>query len=283
MKNYIQLLDEILHTGLDRPDRTGIGSRFINGATLKWDLSEGFPIITTRKVALRIAFEETMMFLRGETDTNTLKEKNVHIWEGNTTREFLDNRGLHYLPEGSLGTGYSHQWRNFGGTLGNADGVDQITDLLEGLKKDPNGRRHIVSAWNPQQNDGTPLPPCHIMQMYSVADGKLNSCWIQRSVDTAYGLPYNIMSYAFLNMAFAKILGLVPGELTFFGWDVHLYQNQIEMAAEQIKRDPKALPMLQFKKDFTTFDELLALEYTDLELIGYDPEPDFKNKPGMAV
>jgi thymidylate synthase len=121
------------------------------------------------------------------------------------------------------------------------------------------------------------------MQMYSVANGKLNSCWIQRSVDTAYGLPYNIMSYAFLNMAFAKLLGLQPGELTFFGWDVHLYQNQLELAAEQVLRDPKALPALIFNKDFSTLDELLALQYEDVTISGYDPEPDFKNKPGMAV
>jgi thymidylate synthase len=283
MQNYLDLLHEILTTGTARPDRTGIGSTFISGSTLRWDLSDGFPIITTRKVAFRIAFEETMMFLRGETDTKTLEEKNINIWKGNTTREFLDNRGLHHLPEGSLGTGYSHQWRNFGGSLGNHDGVDQIAELLEGLKNDPNGRRHIVSAWNPQQNSGTPLPPCHIMQMYSVENGRLNSCWIQRSVDTAYGLPYNIMSYAFLNMAFAKLLGLEPGELVFFGWDVHLYQNQLEMAIEQEKRTPKALPTLSFNKDFSTLDELLALQYEDVTINGYDPEPDFKNKPGMAV
>lgn len=283
MDNYNNLLKDILENGIDRDDRTGIGSRAVSGRMLSWDLGKGFPVTTTRKVAFRIAFEETMFFLRGETNTKLLEEKNINIWKGNTSREFLDSRGLLDLPDGSIGTGYSHAWRNFGGDLGKQNGIDQITELVDGLRNDPTSRRHIVTAWNPQQNGGTPLPPCHIMHMYTILGGKLNSSWVQRSVDTAYGLPYNIMSYAFLNIAFSKILGLTPGELVFFGWDNHLYQNQIEMANEQILRNPRKLPILNFKKEIKTLQELLELEYTDMELIGYDPYPDFNNKPGMAI
>lgn len=283
MKNYIDLIKNILENGSEKLDRTGIGSRSIFGACLRWDLSEGFPIITTRKVALRIAFEETMFFLRGQTDTKILEDKNINIWRGNTTREFLDGRGLTDLPEGSIGTGYSHSWRNFGGTLGKNDGVDQIIELLNGLKNDPTSRRHLVTAWNPQQNDGTPLPPCHIMHMYSVDNGKLNSCFIMRSNDVVYGLPYNIMGYAVLNHLFSKYLGLIPGELVYMGWDAHIYNNQIEIAREQVKREPKSLPKLKINRDIVLLNDIFAVEWSDIELIGYDPHPDFINKPTMAI
>lgn len=285
MKNYMELLEKILKTGVDRPDRTGIGSRFISGETLNYDLAEGFPIITTRKVAFRIAFEETMMFLRGITDTTVLEEKKINIWKGNTTREFLDGRGLTDLPVGSLGTGYSHQWRNFGGTIGRPDGVDQVKDLVEGIQKDPTGRRHIITAWNPSQLSGTPLPPCHLMQMYTVdpVNNKLNSCWIQRSCDVPFGVPYNIMSYALLNVLFSKLLGYEPGTLTGFLWDAHIYLNQIDMVTEQLEREPRALPEITVNKELNTLEDLLFLEFEDVAIVGYDPHPDIKNKPSMAV
>lgn len=282
MQNYIGLLKDVLVSGVNRQDRTGMGSRFFNGATLKWNLSDGFPMITTRKVSFRIAFEETMFFLRGETDTKKLEDKNINIWKGNTTREFLDNRGLSHLPEGSIGTGYSHAWRNFGGNLGNNDGVDQIRELIDGLRTDPSGRRHIVTAWNPSQNSGTPLPPCHIMHMYSVSENKLNSCFVMRSNDLYLGLPTNIMGYAFLNLAFSKLLNLQPGELTYFGWDAHLYSNQLDVVNQQITREPRQLPSLIFKKDFFTLEELLGLNYEDLEIINYNPHPPLP-KVEMAV
>lgn len=283
MQNYLELLENIKKNGVDRPDRTGIGSRFINGAMLKYDLADGFPIQTTRRVSARIAFEETMFFLRGQTNTKLLEEKNINIWKGNTTRQFLDNRGLQNLPEGSIGTGYSHAWRNFGGTLGNNDGVDQIKELLEGLKNDPNGRRHLVTAWNPQQNDGTPLPPCHIMHMYSVMNNKLNSSFVMRSTDIVFGLPFNIVSYSLLNHIFAKYLNLIPGELTYMGWDVHIYQNQMKMVDEILERTPRKLPTININKDFYNLDDIMDLQWEDIELIGYDPYPDIKDKPGMAI
>lgn len=287
MKNYIDLIKDVLDNGIDKPDRTGIGSKSVFGRTLRWNLSEGFPLITTRKVSLRIAFEETMFFLRGETNTKLLEEKNINIWKGNTSREFLDSRGLHHLPEGDMGHGYGYVWRNFVGE--NNKSVDQIADLLEGLKKDPFSRRHLVSGWNPVELSNTALPPCHMMHMYSVENGydvannKLNSCFIMRSNDVPFGLPYNIAGYALLNHIFAKHLGLIPGDLVYFGWDVHVYQNQIEMCNEQILREPKQLPRILIHKDLKTFEDVLSLQWEDIELIGYDPHPDIKNKPKMAV
>lgn len=303
MQNYLDLLQDILDNGFDKDDRTGIGSRSVFGRSLRWNLADGFPMLTTRKVAFRIAFEETMFFLRGDRDTKKLEAKKINIWKGNTSREFLDKRGLTHLEEGDMGYGYSHQWRNFGGQdeVQYADpvpgpfqgeivlqpaiaGVDQIANLIDGLRDDPFSRRHLVSAWNPQQVDETPLPPCHILQQYQVTtDGRLNSCFFMRSNDVAFGLPYNIMSYAFLNIAFSQLLGYTPGELVYFGGDVHLYANQLDMCREQITRKPYALPTLKINKRLNTLEDVLSLEYSDIEIVGYEAHPDFKNKPPMAV
>jgi len=284
MQNYKDLLVDIINNGFDKPDRTGVGVRSVWGRQLRWNLSDGFPMITTRKVSFRIAFEETMFFLRGQRDTKKLQEKNIHIWAGNTSREFLDNRGLDHLPEGDMGYGYSHQWRNFGGTdTPLAAGVDQVAELVNGLRNDPYSRRHIVSAWNPQQLDGTPLPPCHILHQYQVMpNNQLNSCFYMRSNDVYLGLPTNIMGYAFLNLALSKLCGYMPGDLVYFGADVHLYHNQLEVVQMQIQREPKPLPQLVFKREFSTLDELLLLEWKDIEIVGYEPHPALP-KVEMAV
>lgn len=300
MQNYIDLLKDIVDNGVEKPDRTGIGSRSVFGRMLRWDLSKGFPIITTRKVALRIAFEETMFFLRGETNTKLLEEKKINIWKGNTSREFLDSRGLTHLPEGDMGEGYSAQWRRWescerdavtvvGQPLYRKKVTDQVVELLDGIKKDPYSRRHIVTAWNPGMLDQMALPPCHLMHMYGVEgefsskDGKLNNCFIMRSTDVPYGLPYNIMSYSLLNHIFAKHLGLTPGEVVFMGWDVHIYNNQMSMVQEQLTRAPGELPSLRINKELATIDDIMSLEFSDIELIGYNPQPDIKDKPPMAV
>lgn len=287
MKQYLALMQDVLDNGIDKGDRTGIGSRAVFGRQLRFDLSDGFPILTTRLVSLRIAFEETMFFLRGDTNTKLLEEKNIKIWTGNTSRAFLDKVGLHHLPEGNMGKGYGFQMRNFNGLLdsfGNSSsGVDQIANLLDGLKKDPYGRRHIVTHWNPADVYATALPPCHLMHMYSVAEGKLNSCFIMRSNDIPFGLPYNTMGYALLNHIFAKYLNLIPGEVVYMGWDAHIYQNQMEMVFEQLTREPFPLPKLVIKKELKTLDDIMSLEYDDIDLIGYVSHPDFKNKPGMAI
>jgi thymidylate synthase len=317
---YLGIMDNILKTGQREANRTGIDTLATWGQTIKADLSKGFPIITTRKTSLRIAFEETWFFLRGETDTKKLEAKKIGIWTGNTSREFLDKVGLNYLPEGHMGKGYSFQWRNFGGEyktiteypeykdlskLSLAEweelnkpsfdnrifqydksegGVDQIANLLEGMKKDPTGRRHIVTAWNPQQTTEMALPPCHLYHQYRVtSDGKLNSTFVMRSWDFLYGAPFNIMGYALLNHAFAKYLKLEPGVLVGFGNDVHLYDNQLDIARQQIERTPFNLPKLTITKELNSLEDILSLEYSDIVLEGYEAHPDFKDKPKMAV
>ena len=303
---YLSIMRDIVRNGVDKPDRTGVGSRTTWHQTMRINLAEGFPILTTRKLAFRIAFEETWFFLRGETDTKKLEEKKINIWKGNTSREYLDKVGLDYLPEGHMGKGYSFQWRNFGGdylddetfssdfrgTYGNNDqtflkldntGVDQIKMLFAGLKHDPNGRRHIVSAWNPKQLKDAALPPCHLYHQYQPLDGKLNSAFLARSQDFLYGTPYNIMGYALLNIAFAKALGLEPGILGYTGEDVHLYSNQIDIANEQMYRQPYHLPEIKLNKELSSLDDILNIEFTDWELTNYQAHPDFKNKPKMAV
>jgi len=291
MKNYLELLQDVMDNGFDKESRTGIGTRSVWGRTLRWDLSKGFPIITTRKVALRIAFEETMFFLRGDRQTKDLEDKNVNIWTGNTTREFLDARGLDWLEEGDMGYGYGHQWRNFGGYDAkdspegwHYNGVDQVIPMLEDIKKDPYSRRHLITAWNPQQLYGMALPPCHIIHHYQVTpDGKLNSAFLMRSNDVPFGLPYNIMGYALLNHLFAAYLGYEPGELVYLGTDVHIYENQFDMVKEQLQRTPHSLPQLKLLKRLNTLDELFNMQYNSILLEDYVAEPDIKNKPKMAV
>jgi thymidylate synthase len=238
-----------------------------------------------------------MFFLRGETNTKLLEEKNVNIWKGNTTREFLDKRGLKYLPEGDMGKGYGYQWRHWENAVLNTDEslsrnhniydvveTDQIKDLLDGIKKDPFGRRHVVTGWNPGQLHEMALPPCHMLHMYSVTPyNELNTSFVMRSNDVPYGLPFNIMGYALLNHIFAKHLDMVPGDVVYMGWDVHIYQNQLDMVREQLDRVPRQLPTLNIKKDLTHFDDIMSLQWEDIELIGYDPYPDLTNKPPMAT
>ncbi len=303
-QQYKSLLSNILESGIVKGDRTGEGTTSVFATSMTFDLSEGFPADTLRKVAPRIAFEETMFFLRGEHDTLKLEEKKINIWKGNTSREFLNKVGLNYLPLGDLGRGYGVQWRDwttvrettnekgFLNWLARLIGTetyeilktDQLVELLDGLKNNPNGRRHIITAWNPGELDQMALPPCHLYQQYYVRDGKLDSMWLQRSVDSVYGLPYNVMSYAFLNIAFSKLLGLEPGNLTFMGGDTHVYTNQMFMAEDMVaNREPRPFPKLEITKELNSIDDLLSLEYSDIKITGYDPHPDYKNKPGMAV
>jgi len=293
-RQYLATMRKILDEGVDRPDRTGIGSRAIWCSMQEHDMAEGFPIITHRKVSLRIAFEELMWMLRGSSNVKELQEKNIHIWDGNSTREFLDKRGLTYLPEGHIGKGYGFNIRNFGGDFatesGNVDyykldgnGTDQFKNLLEGLKRDPQSRRHLILHFDPNTVNEAALPACHYVHHYQILNGRLNSSFTLRSWDYGFGAPYNWMFYGLLNIIIAKYLGIESGKLVGIGMDVHLYENQIEMAKELVDRTWFDLPRLNINKDLSSLDDILSLEYSDIELVGYKAHPDYKNKPAMAV
>jgi len=288
MRIYQDLLRYIIENGNDRGDRTGVGTRSVFGHQLRFDLQEGFPLLTTKRVFWRGIIEELLFFLRGDTNTNALAEKKIGIWKGNTTRDFLDNRGLDY-PEGEMGPGYGFQWRNWQGTYQTLfdedgqrrierkkDGVDQIQRLIDTLKNNPNDRRMLISAWNVGQLDRMALPPCHYTFQCYVNEGKLSLMWQQRSVDVALGLPFNIASYAALVHILAKVTDLEPGELIFTGGDVHIYLNHIEPLQEQLVRDPFPLPKLKIHKDLKNIEDIEQLTFKDFELIGYQYHPPIK-------
>lgn len=290
MQNYVDLLEKIVNRGEPREDRTGIGSRVIWGAQLEFYCQDWlFPAVTARPVPLRWVFEELMMFLRGETQTKCLEEKGITIWKGNTTREFLDSRGLTWLEEGDMGKGYGYQWRKFNCGVASIfnPGVDQLKELIEGMQKNPESRRHIITAWNPQQLKDMALPPCHILQHYNIVNGWLNGCFWMRSNDVLYGLPFNIAQYAFMLFFLAKLLGLKPGKLVYQCSDAHLYENQIDAAKQTIEqwKNPDvevSLPWITLP-EINSLDDLLNLEWSDIEMSEYVPLPDIKDKPAMAV
>lgn len=275
MKQYINLLKDVYYNGNEHLDRTGEGTIRTFGQTAKFDLANGFPILTTRKIPFRIAFEETMMFLRGQNDSKILEDKGINIWKDNTSREFLDSKALYYLKEGDMGTSYGSLWRDF-------EGVDQIYELLENLRTNPNSRRHVVSAWNPAALSETPLAPCHILQEYQVDGSRLNSLFFMRSCDVYHGLPFNIMSYALLNVLFSDYLGLIPGKLTFMGGDTHIYKHHLPHVETLFQRTPRKLPVINLKKHINNMFDLMMLDYDDVELIDYNPHPALK-KVHMAV
>lgn len=298
---YLHLLQDILDNGTDSDDRTGVGTRKIFATQLKFDLTESFPILTTKRVYWKGVVEELLWFMRGETDANKLKEKGVHIWDGNTTREFLDNKGLDY-PEGYIGPGYGWQWRNWGGeyqnmmlafgksrgvpsggemseTLGD-QGIDQLKDALYKIKNKPDDRRILVSAWNPSQLDEMALPPCHLLFQFQVENGKLHLQWYQRSVDSFLGLPFNISSYALLTCLFAKCADLEPGTVTFVGGDTHIYKNHFEQVDTQCLREPFPFPKLIIP-DVKTIEDIENLTFEDIKLDGYQAHKTIKAE--MAV
>jgi len=297
-KDYLDLLDEVRRTGYESEDRTGIGTKKLIGKSLTAHHvgSEhsrcGFPIPETRPFSFRISFWETMMFLQGITDTKYLEDKGINIWKGNTSREFLDNRGLFDYPEGEMGPGYGFQWRDFGG--GNTFvGTDQVSSVLKSLKEDPFGRRHIISAWNPNQLNLMALPPCHIINQYFVTKGAddrfyLDSIFYMRSVDLPFGLPYNMMSYSFMNILFAKMLGYQTGHVTFMGGDCHIYNNQMDMVYEQVSRFNQPLTdwldcKLHINADIKTPDDFHKLNEDNVILSNYHPMSKIASTPKMAI
>jgi len=280
-QEYLNLLSNIMQNGSDRDDRTGVGTKSIWCSTLRFDLSKGFPLFTTRQLSSRLGIEEMLFFLRGQTDTKILEEKNISIWSGNTSREFLDKRGLFHLPVGEMGRGYGHQIRNFGG-LGPGSGFDQLKYLVNNIKTNPMDRRHYINYWHPQVLTDAALPPCHLSFNCQVSDGKLNTCFYMRSSDAYHGLPHNIVGYAFFTHLLAEITGLAVGEMVYMGADCHIYSSQFDVVAEQIARTPLDFPKFSFKKALSSLDEALAIEYSDIEITGYQHQGKLKSVP-MAV
>ncbi len=289
-KNYLTLLQNILDNGSVRQDRTGIGTVGLFGTNLRFSLeNHTIPLLTTKKVFWKGIVEELLFFVRGETDSKKLEAKGVNIWKGNTSREFLDKRGLNHYPEGMMGPMYGYQWRNFGkqifdtshGPPSTVPGIDQLQNAFNLIKNDPNSRRIIVTAYNPQASKESVLEPCHMFFQLHVDNGELSLQWYQRSVDSFLGLPFNIASYALLTHMMAKATGLKAKELIFSGGDTHVYSNHIEQVKTQITREPFAFPKLQINKDLNSLQDMEKLELTDLTIEGYQSHPAIKAE--MAV
>jgi thymidylate synthase len=285
--SYLNLLSRILEHGEERKDRTGVGTKALFGTSLRFSLENNtLPLLTTKKMFYKGIVEELLFFLRGETDTKKLETKGVNIWKGNTSREFLDKRGLTWLKEGDMGYGYGWQWRRFAGekqtpytkiTDSLNKGTDQIANVFNSLKNDPHSRRHLVSAWNPNQEKETALVPCHYaFQFYVDNNNKLSCMWNQRSVDTFLGLPFNIASYATLTHIFAKALGYQPKEIIFIGGDTHIYLNHLDQVKEQISRTPFDFPQLKINKEISSVKDMENLQFEDFEVINYKSYPSIK-------
>jgi len=259
MKQYHELLQHLLDNGAKKSDRTGTGTLSVFGYQMRFNLQEGFPLLTTKKLHTKSIIHELLWFLKGDTNIAYLKENGVSIWD-----EWAD-------ANGNLGPVYGYQWRSWP----NPDGTqtDQISKLIEGLKKNPDGRRHIVSAWNPSFIDQMALPPCHCLFQFYVADGKLSCQLYQRSCDTFLGVPFNIASYALLTMMVAQVCNLEVGEFVWTGGDVHLYSNHIEQAQLQLTRDIRSLPTLQINPEV---NDIFSFRFEDFTLLNYDPHPHIK-------
>jgi thymidylate synthase len=259
MRSYHDLLKLILDTGTDRSDRTGTGTRSIFGHQMRFDLSQGFPLVTTKKLHVKSIIHELLWFLAGDTNTAYLKANGVRIWD-----EWAD-------ANGDLGPVYGRQWRSWSAPDGGS--IDQIANLVHGLKTNPHSRRHIVSAWNPALVDQMALPPCHCLFQFYVADGKLSCQLYQRSADVFLGVPFNIGSYALLTLMLAQVTGFKPGDFVHSFGDVHLYHNHFEQAREQLSRELRPLPIMKLNLEI---DDIFGFTYDDFTLEDYDPHPAIK-------
>jgi len=282
---YINLIKHILENGISKDDRTGIGTLSIFSYNMTFNLRESFPLLTTKKVYWKGVVEELLWFISGSTNSNILKEKGVKIWEGNSSREFLDSRGLSHYDQGDIGAGYGFQWRHFGAKYTNmydnyhGKGIDQLKDVIYKIKNTPNDRRIIMSAWNPTDLDKMALPPCHIFVQFWVDTDKkeLHSQMYQRSCDVGLGVPFNIASYSLLTCIIAKLCDLTPGDFHYCMGDTHIYKNHIDAMKLQITREPYDFPKINIK-DITDIDNITA---DDIELIDYKYYENIKMQ--MAV
>lgn len=284
-EQYLKLLQKTLLEGEERKDRTGVGTIGLFGTQMRFDLRKGFPLLTTKKMAWKSIVEELLWFIQSDTDANHLREKGVHIWDGNSTREFLDKRGLDY-PEGELGPIYGRQWRNWGAPYpmyeNSPSGIDQLAQIIHTLKTDPTDRRMIVSAWNVTDIEKMALPPCHILFQFWVSqkDNSLSCQMYQRSCDLFLGVPFNIASYSLLTHLIARVTGFEVGEFIWIGGDTHIYKNHVDAVKEQLTRTPYPFPRL-ILPEVTSLKEIEKLSYKDMKLIEYVTHP--KIKAEMAV
>jgi thymidylate synthase len=256
MQQYHDLMRHVLQHGHEKSDRTGTGTRSVFGWQMRFDLAAGFPLLTTKKLHTRSIIHELLWFLRGETNIRYLKENGVSIWD-----EWADGNG-------DLGPVYGHQWRHWPAP-GGAE-IDQITQLIEGLKRNPDSRRHIVSAWNPADIPRMKLPPCHALFQFYVAGGRLSCQLYQRSADIFLGVPFNIASYALFTLMVAQVCGYRPGDFVWTGGDCHLYNNHLEQTRLQLSRELRPLPRLELNPDV---QDIFAFRFDDFSLRGYDPHP----------
>jgi len=259
MQAYLNLLKTVLETGVPRADRTGTGTRSLFGYQLRFDLAEGFPLLTTKKIHLKSIIHELLWFLRGDTNVKYLQDNGVKIWN-----EWADEAG-------NLGRVYGAQWRSW--QTPNGQSIDQIQEVVANIKRDPYSRRHLVVAYNPGEINQMALPPCHAFFQFYVANGKLSCQLYQRSADIFLGVPFNIASYALLTMMMAQVLDLQVGEFVHTFGDLHLYDNHVEQAQTQLTRQPKQLPVMKINPEVR---DLFAFTYEDFTLEGYDPDPAIK-------
>ena len=259
MQQYLTLLSDILERGTDKSDRTGTGTRSIFGYQMRFDLSEGFPLVTTKKLHLKSIIYELLWFIRGETNVRWLQERGVTIWD-----EWADENG-------DLGPVYGSQWRSWPAPDGRH--IDQLQGVIDQIKSRPDSRRHIVSAWNPAEVDNMALPPCHALFQFYVADGKLSCQLYQRSADTFLGVPFNIASYALLTHMVARVTGLGVGDFVHTLGDAHVYANHFEQARLQLTREPRPLPRLVMNPERKRIEDFV---YEDFAFEGYDPHPGIK-------
>ena len=259
MKQYLDLMRHVRENGVFKDDRTGTGTYSVFGYQMRFDLSEGFPLVTTKKTFLKGIIHELLWFLSGSTNIKYLVDHGVHIWD-----EWADEHG-------ELGPVYGSQWRSWPGPDGKT--IDQISRVVEDLKTNPDSRRHIVSAWNVAEVDEMALPPCHSLFQFYVADGRLSCQLYQRSADIFLGVPFNIASYALLNMMIAQVVDLEVGDFVHTLGDAHLYSNHIEQADKQLLREPRSLPTIRINPEVK---DILGFKISDFELLEYDPHPGIK-------
>lgn len=294
MKTYLDLLRRIINEGAVKGDRTGTGTKSVFGHQMRFDLSEGFPLLTTKKVFLKGVIHELLWFLAGDTNIGYLVRNGVHIWDNDAYRyygELCAAKGVEpisreqFLAEaesgaespiegyryGDLNHVYGYQWRSWPRPDGRA--IDQISEVIETIRRNPNSRRMLVSAWNVAEVEQMALPPCHVMFQFYVADGRLSCQLYQRSADTFLGVPFNIASYALLTMMIAQVCGLQAGDFVHTLGDTHLYLNHLEQAAEQLSREPRKLPTMHLNPEVKS---IFDFRYEDFTLEGYDPHPAIK-------